>query len=62
MVRLDPADAAEVVKGRHVEPMVMGGREMSGWLRVAAAGLADDVALAEWVGRGVALVRSLPPK
>ena len=37
----------------------MGGRTMSGWLRVDVV---DDAELAEWVDRGVAYARTLPPK
>jgi hypothetical protein len=40
--------------------MVMRGREMRGWLRVAT-----DLAgreLEQWVSRGIAYARSLPPK
>ncbi|HTR33898.1 MAG TPA: hypothetical protein VMH47_08485 [Gaiellaceae bacterium] len=40
----------------------MRGREMPGWLRVGADELVDESALAEWVGRGIALARSLPAK
>lgn len=46
----------------HVEPVVMRGRAMRGWIRVAAAGLEDDRALAAWVARGVATAQALPPK
>ena len=59
MVRIDPADADELTAREGVERMVMGGRSMDGWLRVDAHQVADDVALAEWVQRGVAFVRTL---
>ena len=42
--------------------MEMGGRSMAGWLRVASEHVEADDALNEWVGRGVAYARSLPPK
>jgi hypothetical protein len=35
---------------------------MTGWLLVAADAVADDQALQLWVDRGVAFVRTLPPK
>lgn len=35
---------------------------MRGWIRVAAAGLEDDRALAAWVARGLATAQALPPK
>jgi hypothetical protein len=46
----------------HVAPMVMGGQSSRSWLEVSARALADDDALAAWVGRGLAVARSLPPK
>ncbi|RMI35173.1 TfoX/Sxy family protein [Nocardia stercoris] len=61
LVRVDPADAAELI-GPGVAPMVMGGRQMENWLRVDAARLTDDAVLREWIDRGVAYARSLPPK
>jgi hypothetical protein len=42
--------------------MTMRGRELTGWLRVGADGVAGDAALARWVGIGLAFARSLPPK
>jgi hypothetical protein len=42
--------------------MVMRGKEMAGWLRLAADDVAADSALAEWVERGVGYARSLPAK
>ncbi|GGS43351.1 TfoX/Sxy family protein [Actinokineospora fastidiosa] len=55
-----PRDETGGLLGEHVEVMVMGGREMVGWLHVDGAGLGDR--LAEWVGRGVGCARSLPAK
>ncbi|CUR59922.1 conserved hypothetical protein [metagenome] len=62
MVRADPADAEQWFDGESVNPMEMRGRPMTGWLLVAADALADDQALEVWVDRGVAHVRTLPPK
>ena len=42
--------------------MEMRGREMRGWLRVDAADVGDEPALAEWVARGVRYARTLPAK
>jgi hypothetical protein len=60
LVRADPAEADAWVDGDRVSPMVMRGREMSGWLRVSAPVSDDEVEL--WAARGVAFARSLPPK
>lgn len=62
MVRADPADGEEWADGSTVTPMEMRGRRMSGWLLVASDGLTDDDQLQLWVDRGVAFVRTLPPK
>jgi hypothetical protein len=42
--------------------MVMRGREMDGWLRVADEGIRTKRDLEPWVRRGVAYARSLPAK
>ena len=42
--------------------MVMRGRPMDGWLRIEPEGLGTEHALREWVARGVAYARGLPPK
>ena len=60
LVRVDPAESDELVASTEAELMEMGGRTMSGWLRVDVTG--DDDALATWVGRGVGYARKLPPK
>lgn len=62
MVRADPTDAEAWVDGTSVAPMEMRGRPMTGWLLVSAEGLDDDDLLRLWVDRGVAFVRTLPPK
>lgn len=61
LVRVHPDDADSLL-GTHVEPMVMGGREMRGWLRVDSAAMDTDDELAGWVDRGVGYARSLPVK
>ncbi|HEY6960938.1 MAG TPA: TfoX/Sxy family protein [Gaiellaceae bacterium] len=58
LVRVDPGESDELCTQPGVEPMVMRGRAMAGWLRV-------DAALAEvepWARRGVGYARTLPPK
>lgn len=62
MVRVDPADGTDLLRETGAAPMVMRGREMTGWLRVDASGIDSDADLARWVRRGVAYARSLPPK
>jgi hypothetical protein len=62
LLRIDPARADELVAGPHVGRMVMRGREMDGWLRVDPPAVDTEARLTEWVGLGVAYVRTLPPK
>ena len=62
LLRVDPADTPTLVDGDLVTRMEMRGREMDGWLRVAAEAAATDEELAAWIARGVAYVRTLPPK
>lgn len=62
LLRIDPARSDELVAAPAVGRMVMRGREMDGWLRVDQHAVSTEEQLAEWVGRGVAFVRTLPPK
>jgi TfoX/Sxy family transcriptional regulator of competence genes len=59
LVRVDPAESEKLVATTNAWPMEMRGRSMPGWLRVDPG---DDRELAEWVERGTAYARSLPPK
>ena len=62
LARVDPAEAEALLGSPHVEPMVMRGRPMRGWLRVDTELVEDDEKLQEWVDRCVAFVETLPPK
>ncbi|MGZ4455377.1 MAG: TfoX/Sxy family protein [Nocardioides sp.] len=62
MLRTDPGDTAVLLEDPHARPMVMRGREMTGWMRVDDAGLTTDEDLQRWVNVGVTYARSLPPK
>jgi TfoX/Sxy family transcriptional regulator of competence genes len=62
LVRVDPDEADGFLDAAHVEPMVMRGRAMQGWLRVAPEGLSRKRELERWVRRGVDYARSLPNK
>ncbi|TPG33688.1 TfoX/Sxy family protein [Mycolicibacterium hodleri] len=62
MVRVPPDDTATLTQRKHVEPMVMAGRETRGWVRVSSDGVKTARQLQSWVGRGIAHARSLPPK
>lgn len=61
LVRVDPAESAELVETTPATEMEMRGRSMAGWLRLESAEVENDD-LVPWVNRGVAYARSLPPK
>ena len=60
MLRCDPEESDGLVAREGASRMVMRGKEMDGWLRVSDAAVADDDALARWVGVGVSYAGSLP--
>ncbi|MFD7844278.1 TfoX/Sxy family protein [Nocardia sp. NPDC059764] len=62
LVRADPDTAGDLLRAGAVEPMEMGGKKMTGWLRVTAETVTDDDALDEWVRHGVGYAKTLPPK
>ncbi len=61
LVRVDPAESAELVEATPAMEMEMRGRSMAGWLRLESAELESNE-LVPWVNRGVAYARSLPAK
>lgn len=62
LVRVDPAVGDALVAGDPAAaPMVMRGREMTGWLSVDEGQL-DDEQFETWVRRGLDYAGSLPPK
>jgi hypothetical protein len=62
LLRVDPAEAAELLDQPHVRRFEMRGREMDGWLRVDAGASMPDGRLAAWVDRGLTYAQSLPAK
>ena len=62
LVHAEPAQSDELIAAGKATVMVMRGREMPGWLRVAAEHLAADDDLAPWVEIGLGYARSLPQK
>ncbi len=62
MVRLDADHAAMALREKDTRVFDMTGRPMKGWIVVTAKGVADDDALARWVGAGAAFAATLPPK
>jgi TfoX/Sxy family transcriptional regulator of competence genes len=62
LVRVDPAESADLVESTPATEMEMRGRTMAGWLRLGSADVEADSELRTWVARGVAFARSLPAK
>lgn len=62
MVRVDPARSETLLAADGVARMEMGGKQMSGWLRVPGDRVAADAELRRWVDEGVGFARGLPPK
>ncbi|MBF6436524.1 TfoX/Sxy family protein [Nocardia cyriacigeorgica] len=62
LVRVGSELGEQLIDDDAVQQAVMGSREMTGWVRVAATHVEDEARLREWVDRGVEFARSLPPK
>ncbi|MBV9311766.1 MAG: TfoX/Sxy family protein, partial [Solirubrobacterales bacterium] len=52
LLRVDPAETAELVKRPHAERFEMRGRKMDGWLRIDPDGVRTKRELERWVRRG----------
>jgi TfoX/Sxy family transcriptional regulator of competence genes len=59
MVRVDPAELDGYCTEPGASPTVMRHTPMKGWITVTSEACEDDEALARWVARGTAYVRSL---
>lgn len=62
LVRVPPQEADKLLARAHVNPVVMAGREVRGWLRVDAEGVKTKRQLQSWAARGVDCAGRLPPK
>ena len=62
MVRVGKDESEDALAQSHTREFDMTARPMRNWVLVAPAGVKTDAQLGEWVGRGVAFARSLPPK
>ncbi|MBT0992709.1 TfoX/Sxy family protein [Cellulomonas sp. DKR-3] len=61
MVRVPPDERATLLARDGVQPVVMRGSAMRGWVLADLAGL-DDAALLAWVRRGCAVAAALAPR
>ena len=62
VVRVGKEGLDDALSQLHSRPFDMTGRPMRSFVYVAAEGIATNGRLKEWVGRGVSLAESLPPK
>jgi TfoX/Sxy family transcriptional regulator of competence genes len=62
MVRVDPSESESLLRTTTARLVEMRGRQMPGWMRVDNAEVRSEQQLTEWVSRGVAQARALPPK
>jgi TfoX/Sxy family transcriptional regulator of competence genes len=62
MIRVDPAESDKLVDMTKAELLVMRGKPMRGWLKVAAEHLQSKRELATWIERGTRYAHSLPAK
>ena len=62
LVRIDPAETKAALAQPHATLMVMGGRSMDGWIRIAPAGVSTRREIELWLGRSLVYVKTLPPK
>ena len=60
LVRVDPAEDAQLLQRPHVSRPTMGaGRSMGeGWIRVGAEGIRDEQGLREWLGHATRYLSS----
>jgi TfoX/Sxy family transcriptional regulator of competence genes len=62
MVRVDPAQAEELLAEPGAEATEMRGRVMRGWITVDPAVCEEEATLRRWVERGTSHARTLPAK
>ena len=62
MIRVGAESREQALREPHVQPMLLGGRVLSGFICIEPEGYAADDALASWVQRGLDFVSGLPAK
>jgi len=60
LLRVDPTETESLINEPHVGRFQMRGKEMDGWLHVAAEAVETEGDLRRWVSLGVTRARSLP--
>ncbi len=62
MVRVGKENNTVALARPNASPMIHSGRPIDGFIVVANEGVSNPADLADWVGLGLAHVRTLPPK
>ncbi len=62
MVRVGADSREQALREPHVQPMLLAGRALSGFICIKPEGYAADDALTSWVQRGLDFVSRLPAK
>lgn len=62
LIRVGPEAIDQVLKEPHAQAATMGGKMMSGFVRVEPEGYRTDAALKKWVRRGLDFAATLPKK
>ena len=62
LIRIDPQAQERTLREPHARPMEMGGRTMSGFVRVAPEGYRTEASLRKWVMRGVEYLAARSPR
>jgi TfoX N-terminal domain len=62
LIRVGEAAHGLALGEPHASPMKMGGRTMTGFVRVAPEGYRTDAMLRKWIERGLDFVATLPAK
>lgn len=62
MARVGPDAYDDALANAHASPMDFTGRPLKGYVYIDPAGIAEDDALAAWVGRTLSFNRTLPAK
>lgn len=62
LVRVSPEGMNAALREPHAEPAAMGGKTMTGFVRVTPEGYRGDAALTKWIQRGLNVALTLPKK
>jgi TfoX/Sxy family transcriptional regulator of competence genes len=62
MARVGAAGEQAALARAHVRPMDFTGRPMKGYVYVDPEGIAEDLALCDWIDGCIGVARALPPK